>query len=144
MFQIEVSPRTLTLPPNRPPIPTSGADGQTDQTLSLNSVSSNTGDMVADRVAGDFISAVDGTAGADTMNVGYTYAQGDRITTGNDFVLAGMARYDQCGRRSDLVYGGAGNDQIDDWNGNDTVYAGSGNDTVDPSTGTERLLSRGR
>ena len=99
--------------------------------LSLNSVSSNTGDMAGERLAGDFISSVDGTAGADTMNVGYTDAQGDKITTGNDFVLAGAG--------NDSVSAGDGRDTVFGGDGNDTITGGNGDDSVDGGAGDDRI-----
>ncbi|MDP2084235.1 MAG: Hint domain-containing protein [Gemmobacter sp.] len=122
------------------------------QSLTLLSVASNTGDMVADRVAGDFISSVDGTAGNDTMNVGYTDPQGDRITEGNDFIMAGTGNDSVAagggndtifggagddtltgGAGADLIDGGDGHDSIGSWGsdpGNDTMLGGAGNDTI--------------
>ena len=119
------------------------------QSITFTSVASNTGDsggdMQADRVAGDFKGPVDGTAGADNMAVGYTDAQGDRITDGADIIRAGDGNDTIIhGNGNDTVYGGAGNDFIDDiggtsytgstsifgGTGNDTVWAGDGNNTV--------------
>lgn len=99
--------------------------------LSLNSVTANSGDMAADRVAGDFISSVDGTAGSDTMNLGYTDAQGDRIGTGNDFVAAGAGNDSvSAGGGADTVFGGTGADTITAGDGNDSVDGGDGNDVI--------------
>ena len=83
------------------------------QSLSLNSVLIDNGDMQADRIAGDFKTVVDGTAGDDTITSIYVDADGDSVTDGADFVLAG-----------------AGNDSIDTRDGNDIVYGGTGNDTI--------------
>lgn len=111
------------------------------QSLSLNSVSSNTGDMAGDRVAGDFKAPVDGTAGDDTMGVGYTDAQGDAVTDGVDVIQAGHGNDTiNAGSGNDVIYGGAGNDVIDDWSGNDLVYAGDGADTVDLSVGNDTVF----
>ncbi len=94
--------------------------------LQLTSVASNTGesggDMVGDRIAGDFKAPVDGTSGDDTMTVGYTDAQGDQITAEND-----------------LIYGYGGNDSIAAGSGNDTVYGGTGNDTLSGDAGSDTL-----
>lgn len=111
--------------------------------LSLISLVTATGDMLADRVAGDFKSAVDGTAGNDNMNIGsgYADAQGDQITTGNDYIIGGDGNDTiNADAGNDTVLAGAGNDIIDDWNGNDLVYAGSGNDQVDLSVGNDTIF----
>lgn len=91
--------------------------------LTLQSVASNSGEMPADRVAGDFKGSVDGTVGNDNMGVGYTDAQGDQITAGND-----------------EIYGGAGSDTISAGAGNDLIVAGDGNDSVDGGSGNDRAL----
>jgi Ca2+-binding RTX toxin-like protein len=105
------------------------------QSLTLVSVASNTGDMLADRVAGDFISSVDGTTGNDTMNVGYTDAQGDQISEGNDFIMAGSG--------NDSVSSGGGNDTIHGGAGNDTLTAGNGADWLDGEDGDDTVGSWG-
>ena len=71
------------------------------------------------------LGAVDGTAGNDVMNVGYTDAQGD-IIDGADGL-------------NDTIYGYAGNDLIIAGSGNDTVYAGTGNDEVQAGLGNDTL-----
>lgn len=90
---------------------------------------------------------VDGTAGADSMGLGYVDAGGDRITLGDDYIdgkagndtISGDAGNDTIlggdgddsisgGIGDDLIYGGAGNDTIQGGLGADTVYAGDGND----------------
>jgi Ca2+-binding RTX toxin-like protein len=101
------------------------------QSLTLGSVASNTGDMLANRVAGDFLSSVDGTAGNDTMNVGYTDAQGDKITDGNDYIVAGSGNDSvSAGGGADTVLGGAGADTIFGGDGNDSIEGGDGNDSI--------------
>lgn len=122
------------------------------QSLQLNSVVSASGDGWADRIAGDFKASVDGTAGNDSMGVGYTDAQGDQITNSNDHVSAGAGNDTVSagggndvisggdgndtvtgGDGNDLYYGGAGDDRFGDWNtdgGNDTAYGGDGADTL--------------
>ena len=109
--------------------------------LNLTSVVTATGDMLANRVAGDFKTAVDGTAGGDSMGPGYTDAQGDQITTGNDYILGGDGNDTiNADAGNDTVLGGAGNDVIDDWAGNDLVRAGSGNDRVELSAGNDTIF----
>lgn len=100
--------------------------------MSLDSVASNTGDMEADRFAGDFMSSVDGTAGNDSMGLGYTDADGDQVTTGNDYINAGDGDdtiFGDLGQ--DTIYGGAGDDSIDGGADADLIYAGAGDDTID-------------
>jgi Ca2+-binding RTX toxin-like protein len=113
------------------------------QSITLKSVLFNTGDMIANRVAGDFKSAVDGTAGNDNMTLGsgYTDAQGEQITTGNDYIIGGAGNDTiNADAGNDTVLGGDGNDVIDDWGGNDLVYAGAGNDRVDLSIGNDTIF----
>ena len=86
-------------------------EAQPITSLTLDSVASDTSYLVGDRSAGDFATVVDGTAGDDSMGVGYTDAQGDQITTGDD-----------------IIHGGDGNDTIDGGAGNDTLIGGAGND----------------
>nr|MCU0800992.1 hypothetical protein [Paracoccaceae bacterium] len=109
------------------------------QSLQLNSVNVGagpTGDMVADRFAGDFKSVVDGTSGNDTMNVGYTDAQGDQITEGNDSINGGAGNDTiNAGGGNDTINAGDGADSLNGGNGNDQIYGQGGNDTVTASAG---------
>ncbi len=108
--------------------------------LRLNSVAANTGDMQATRVAGDFKASVDGTTGNDTMNVGYTDAQGDQITEGNDYIAAGAGNDSvQAGGGADTVVGGTGNDTLVGGAGNDQLSGGDGNDLLAGGTGADSL-----
>ncbi len=76
---------------------------------------------------------VDGTAGADVIDLAYTGdPEGDMIDAG-DAILAGEAPDD------DIVDAGAGDDLIKAGLGNDDVYAGSGNDTVYGETGDDLI-----
>ena len=113
------------------------------QSLQLTSVASNTGDasgdMAATRIAGDFKAPVDGAGAGETMGLGYTDGQGDRITTsgdlihgndGNDAILADAGNdvvYGGTGQ--DTIFGGTGNDVLSGDGGDDTLTGGSGNDT---------------
>lgn len=109
--------------------------------LSLDSVVTASGDMVADRVAGDFGTAVDGTAGDDAMFLGYTDAQGDQITTGDDYILGGDGNDNiNASAGNDTVLGGSGDDVIDEWAGDDLVFAGSGADRVELSIGNDTVF----
>ncbi|MFA8385473.1 MAG: Hint domain-containing protein [Pelagibaca sp.] len=112
------------------------------QSLSLNSVLSDNGDLGADRIAGDFKSAVDGTSNNDiiTSTSGYVDPQGDAITTGNDFVVAGSGNdVVDGGDGNDFILGEAGNDTIDGGNGNDTILGGDGADSIIGGTGNDSL-----
>jgi Ca2+-binding RTX toxin-like protein len=92
---------------------------------------------------------VDGTSGNDSMGVGYTDAEGDRIGAGDDRIFGGAgddaidggAGADSidggagndilwAGFGNDLVYGGAQNDELQGSDGNDTLYGDGGNDTI--------------
>ena len=99
--------------------------------LTLQSVVPTSGDLSADRVAGDFKAAVDGTAGNDLMNVGYTDAQGDAVSASHDDIMAGAG--------NDTVNSGAGNDFINAGDGNDVVSAGDGNDRLRGGAGNDSL-----
>ncbi len=111
--------------------------------LSLNSVVVNSGDLLADRVAGDFKTAVDGTVGNDNMalGAGFTDAQGEQITTGSDYIIGGDGNDTiNADAGNDTVLGGAGDDLIDDWAGNDLVYAGAGADRIELSNGNDTIF----
>ncbi len=75
------------------------------------------------------IGAVDGTAGNDTMGVGYSDANGDSID-GVDGI-------------NDTIYGYGGQDAITAGAGNDTVYGGLGDDTLIGGTGNDVLHGDG-
>lgn len=105
------------------------------RSLTLNSINTASGDFTADRYAASYYSAVDGTAGADSMGVGYTDAQGDQITTGNDYVIAGAG--------NDTIDAGAGNDTIEGGDGNDVIVAGAGNDRISGGEGDDTFTFSG-
>lgn len=108
------------------------------QSLTLLSTGPQGTGMTTERLAGNFIEPVDGTAGNDTMTVGYTDADGDAVTDGADLIRAGDGDDNiNAGGGDDVIFAGAGNDLIDDWAGNDLVYAGAGNDTANVSTGND-------
>ena len=73
---------------------------------------------------------VDGTAGADTMALGYADAGGDKITSGNDTIQAGDG--------NDTVRADFGNDSVSGGNGNDLIY---GDSTAAPVTGSATSFS---
>lgn len=111
--------------------------------LSLNFILNDNGDLQADRIAGDFKTVVDGTTGNDTITLisGYVDAEGDAISTGDDFVLAGDGDdFVNPDDGNDVVYGGLGNDTIDGGNQNDTLYGGDGADSIIGGNGNDSIL----
>ncbi|SFI90109.1 Hint domain-containing protein [Celeribacter neptunius] len=109
------------------------------QSLTFDSVSSSNNVLTADRYTAQYASVVDGTAGDDTMGVGYTDAEGDQITSGDDYIFGDAG--------NDSITGGGGNDEIAGGEGDDTFYFddGWGNDIVygddwdGTGTGTDTL-----
>jgi Ca2+-binding RTX toxin-like protein len=109
--------------------------------LTLQSVVATTGDLVADRVAGDFKAAVDGTVVNDSMGVGYTDAQGDQITNGNDDILSGTGNDTiNAGGGNDFILAGGGNDSVEGGDGNDRVLGEAGTDTLSGGIGNDTLF----
>jgi Ca2+-binding RTX toxin-like protein len=77
---------------------------------------------------------VNGTAGNDSMGVGFTDAQGDQIdgTDGvNDRIDAGAG--------NDSIAAGAGNDTVDGGIGDDSIAAGAGDDSLRGGDGNDSL-----
>lgn len=121
------------------------------QSLSLNSVTrytgDNGGDMHAYRENQSFAGPVDGTAGADSMGVGYVDADGDVITHDSDVIISGAGNDTvdggggsdliEAGDGDDVIYGGDGNDTIFYGYGNDTIYGGAGDDLIDDQDGVQ-------
>lgn len=102
---------------------------------------------------------VDGTEFGEVMGVGYTDAQGDKITNnadlihgndgddtisaggGNDTVFGGNGDdiiFGQAG--NDKLYGDGGNDKLFGGEGNDSLYGGDGNDTLDGGAGNDLMI----
>ena len=85
---------------------------------------------------------VEGTAGNDLINAGYTGdPEGDRIDN-NDAILPGEAPNDdivKAGGGHDTVYAGAGNDDVYGESGDDKLYGEAGNDYLDGGTGNDKL-----
>ncbi len=86
---------------------------------------------------------VDGTAGSDTMNPGYTDPQGDQVdgTDGLNDTIAGGAGNDviDAGLGDDTAAGGVGNDTVAGNVGNDSLAGEGGNDSLDGGTGNDTL-----
>ena len=113
-----------------------------------------------------FAGPVDGTAGADSMGIGYVDVNGDIIDgadgdadtilagAGNDTVVAGngndlvdlgagddsMGGWSENDSGNDTISGGLGNDSINAGSGNDSVLGGDGNDIVYGSSGDDTLI----
>ena len=119
--------------------------------MTLNSTGPQGTGMTADRLAGNFIGPVDGTAGADSMSVGFVDAQGDEVTDGADVVRGGAGDDTiDAGGGEDVVLGGAGNDtlfggsgaasdSLSGGDGDDSIDGGSGADIVDGDAGNDRI-----
>ncbi|MDG3042685.1 SdrD B-like domain-containing protein, partial [Roseicyclus marinus] len=104
------------------------ANGVTD----LVTVSTGQQQLHVDVVYGNYNDgAVDGAASGEVMPVGYTDAQGDRITDGNDTIFANAG--------NDTIISGGGNDVVDAGSGADRVDAGTGNDTILGNAGDDFL-----
>lgn len=116
------------------------------QSLTLDSLVSNTIEPATDRIAVDFTKQVDGTIGNDDMGLGYVDADGDVIGAGNDFVVAGDgADTVEGGGGSDMLYGGAGNDVIYGDMADGSTYGTlnlTNSDNLNDSGGTETFTSR--
>lgn len=69
-----------------------------------------------------------GGDGADTLNAG----------SGDDIVVAGGTHADL----RDVIYGGAGHDNLDGGYGNDLIYGGTGNDTMEGGFGVDDLIGQ--
>lgn len=72
---------------------------------------------------------VDGTSGDDTMQPGFTDADGDQIGGADDAIAAGSG--------NDTVDGGAGNDTIAGEAGDDSLSGGAGDDVIQGDGGPE-------
>lgn len=108
-------------------------------------VNANTAFNLAATSNGD----VDGLDTSETMSVGYTDLQGDKITNnadrifgngGNDTITAGGGNDTVFGGTgNDSIYGGTGDDVLSGDDGNDTVFGGTGNDRIDGGVGDDVL-----
>lgn len=74
---------------------------------------------------------VNGTAGNDTMQVGFADAQGDRVSDGANRILGGDG--------NDTISAGAGNDTLFGGAGRDTLTGGAGNDVLEGEAGDDWL-----
>jgi VCBS repeat-containing protein len=90
------------------------------------------------------VGPVDGTAGNDVMNIGFTDAQGDQIdgTDGLDDVIYGYDGNDTitAGAGNDTVYGGDGDDVIYGGSGDDVIYGGAGDDVLVGNGGADQIF----
>ena len=130
--------RLFLAPETGPGADTTTYEAKPIVSLTLNSVSSATGDTsIIRQVTGWDNGIVDGTAGADLINGTYTEptANGsDKVDGGDGTSSSGTAWND------DSIRAGAGNDTVQAGAGNDSVDAGSGNDSVDGGAGNDSLM----
>lgn len=83
---------------------------------------------------------VHGTDGADSMGLGYTDPQGDKITDGADSIRGGAGNDSIHGAGGDdSIDGGTGADLIQGGDGNDLIHGGEGADTLHGDTGDDTL-----
>ncbi|SLN19496.1 Hint domain-containing protein [Pseudooctadecabacter jejudonensis] len=77
---------------------------------------------------------VEGTAGDDLIDAGYTGDPDGDLVDAGDAILPGDTGDD------DLIFGFGGNDSIEAGNGNDEVYGGTGADTIDGGDGQDDIF----
>ena len=115
------------------------------ESMELTSVHSNTGDsggdMEADRYDASFNNPVEGgTTTSDFMGFGFTDSDGDRITSGDDWIVGyGGNDWIQADGGNDYIYGGTGNDTAEGQLGNDSIEGNSGDDELYGGTGQDSL-----
>ncbi|MEP0565185.1 MAG: Hint domain-containing protein [Paracoccaceae bacterium] len=76
------------------------------------------------------LTQVDGTAGDDVIDDTFVDADGDAVDDGNSQGPGGLG---------DLVFGGAGDDDISSGAGDDEVFGNAGNDTIDGGAGNDTI-----
>lgn len=83
---------------------------------------------------------VDGTTGSDSMGLGYSDAEGDKITNSADSIRGGAGNdtIDGAGG-NDTIDGGADNDSLFGGDGNDILLGGEGDDSLDGGKGDDTL-----
>ncbi len=101
------------------------------QSVNLTAVTDTVTIMNAERTVPHFVHHIDGTGGNDSLSVGYTDAQGDKIGSGNDFIEGYGG--------NDFISAGAGNDTLLGGDGNDTLRGGQGADSLDGGAGRNLL-----
>uniref|UniRef100_UPI003562EF97 Hint domain-containing protein n=1 Tax=Roseovarius sp. TaxID=1486281 RepID=UPI003562EF97 len=84
---------------------------------------------------------VDGAEAGEAMPVGYSDAQGDLITEGDDTIFGnGGDDTIDAGGGDDSVSGGDGDDLVDGGFGNDTISGDDGNDDLSGNFGDDQIL----
>ncbi|MEM7696351.1 MAG: hypothetical protein AAF318_18020 [Pseudomonadota bacterium] len=79
-----------------------------------------------------------GTSASENMTTGYTDADGDQITNGDDIILGGGGTDTiDGGLGNDMIVGGNDDDVMSDSGGNDTLDGGAGNDTLNGGAGDD-------
>ncbi|MEM6587065.1 MAG: Hint domain-containing protein [Pseudomonadota bacterium] len=87
---------------------------------------------------------VDGTDDGQLMELGFTDADGDQITTGADSILGnGGADTIDGDAGNDTIDGGTGNDFIDGGDGDDSIIGGDGSESVDGGDGADFIDTSG-
>jgi hypothetical protein len=81
---------------------------------------------------------VNGTGGTNTMPLGYTEEQGDRITNNSDSIKAGTGHVDGA---SDTLFGGARNNTVFGNGGDDMLSGDAGNDLFLVARALKRFLA---
>lgn len=85
---------------------------------------------------------VDGTAGGDLIDVGYTGDPDGDFIDNDDALLPGAVGNDdfvRAGAGDDTVYSGLGDDTVNAGSGNDLVFTGEGNDSVGGGDGEDTI-----
>ncbi|MEM7694795.1 MAG: LamG-like jellyroll fold domain-containing protein [Pseudomonadota bacterium] len=84
--------------------------------------------------------AVGGTAGNDTIDIGYTDGDGNEVTNGSNEIYAGAGNDSvTSGNGADSIYGGEGDDTLVAGKGHDTVMGGAGDDVIATGDGNDVL-----
>ncbi|MEP6017263.1 MAG: Hint domain-containing protein [Paracoccaceae bacterium] len=114
------------------------------RSITLDTLVTNTSiGMNSVRQVGAFVETdgtVDGTAGADSMPVGFSDDQADAITDEADSIEAGAGNDTvSAGQGADTIDGGDGADSLEGDEGDDSVLGGAGDDTILGGSGADTL-----
>ncbi|WP_420860155.1 Hint domain-containing protein [Marivivens marinus] len=112
--------------------PAAGVEGEVIINYTIEDPNGNSDSATVTVMVAD--GTVEGTAGDDVINVGYTGDPEGDMVDNNDAVLPGDTGND------DLIYGFGGNDSITAGDGDDEVYGGDGNDFIHGVAGNDTLF----
>ncbi|RYG92158.1 tandem-95 repeat protein [Loktanella sp. IMCC34160] len=112
--------------------PAAGVEGEVIINYTIEDPSGNSDSATVTVMVAD--GTVEGTAGDDVINVGYTGDPEGDMVDNNDAILPGDTGND------DLIYGYGGNDSITAGDGDDEVYGGDGNDFIHGVAGNDTLF----